>query len=58
VAIVAAFEILSEADQAAEAEILEAAISAGLVVVNSGKIAHSISLTGKGLDVCRAAAQG
>jgi hypothetical protein len=36
--------------------LLEAGVASGLVVLNPGKVTHSIALTAAGLDVCQAAA--
>jgi hypothetical protein len=55
-AIYDAVALLPPADQEAELELLEAAIAAGLVIVNPGPITHSISLTAVGLEACQSAA--
>lgn len=55
VSIEAALTHLAVADRAREVSLLEAAMAGGLVQVNPGETAHSISLTAAGLDLCRAA---
>jgi hypothetical protein len=55
-AISTVIELLPVVDQANDDAVIAAAVAAGLVAVNSGPIAHSISLTAASLDACRSLA--
>jgi hypothetical protein len=57
VAISKVVELLPVVDQADDEALIAAAVEAGLVTVNSGPFAHSISLTAAGLAACRSLAE-